>query len=133
MRFFSENTNFPPFNLLMFCDRMDVEKPQRVPLSSFSALCDFFLFFFLPKGSPFNFFDILQQIVCLKIPKGPLFQFFGIMRLFFENLFFLQRVPSFNCDKNVDNFGSVPFSARQGPLFSAPLGPFFCLFDFRVL
>ena len=43
-------------------------------------------------GPPFNFFDILQQIGCLKI-KGTFFQFFGIVRLFFENLVFLQRVP----------------------------------------
>ena len=29
------------FNFFMFCDRMDVEKPQRVPPFSFSALWDF--------------------------------------------------------------------------------------------
>ena len=38
---FSENKNFCFFNFFMFCDRMDVEKPQRVPLFSFSSLWDF--------------------------------------------------------------------------------------------
>ena len=31
----------PPCIFLMFCDKMDVEKPQRVPPFSFSALRDF--------------------------------------------------------------------------------------------
>ena len=31
--FFSENKNFSSFNVLMFCDRMDVERHQRVPPS----------------------------------------------------------------------------------------------------
>ena len=73
---------------------MDGEKPQKVPPFSFFWHCEIFSEnYFLSKGSPFNFFDILQHIGCLKIPKGPPFQFFGIVRLFFENLFFLQRVP----------------------------------------
>ena len=44
-----------PFNFLMFCDRIDVEKSQRVPFSVFSALCDFFSEFFSPFFSPFIF------------------------------------------------------------------------------
>ena len=147
---------------------MDVEKSQGVLLSVFRHCENIFLKIFLSKGSPFNFFDILQQIGCLKIPKAP-FQFFSVLRDFCsENLFpqlvppsiFLlfcdrmdveksQRVPfsffrhceiffrkfvfspkgrPFNCDKNVDNFGSVPFSAPQGlalPGPGVPLGPFF--------
>ena len=51
-----------------------------------------FFSLFSPKGPPFNFFDILQQIGCLKRPKGPPFQFVGNVRLFFRTLVFLQRV-----------------------------------------
>ena len=66
--------------------------------------------FFLSKGSPFSFYDILQQKGCLKIPKGPPLSF-SALRLF-ENLFFSLKGPPFNCDKSVGNFGSVlPFSA----------------------
>ena len=35
VRFFSENKHFSPFNLLMFCDGIDVEKPQMVPFAVF--------------------------------------------------------------------------------------------------
>ena len=51
--------------------------------------------------------------------------FFGFERLFFENLFFLQRVP-LQLRQNVYNFGSVPLLARQSVHF-------FCFFDFRKL
>ena len=90
---FFRKKNFPPFNFLMYCDRMDVEKPQRAPLSVFRHCETFFQkFVFSPKGPPFK------------------------------------------CDKNVDNFGSVPLLARQrlalaGP--GAPLGPFFCFSIFE--
>ena len=40
VRFSPENKKIFFFNFFMFCDRMDVEKPQRVPLFSFSALWD---------------------------------------------------------------------------------------------
>ena len=40
VRFFPENKKKFFFNFFMFCDRMDVEKPQRVPPFSFSALWD---------------------------------------------------------------------------------------------
>ena len=112
---------------------MDGEKPQKVPPFSFFRHCEIFSEnYFLSKGSPFNFFDILQHIGCLKIPKGPPFQFFGIVRLFFENLFFSPKGSSFNCNKNVDNFGSVPLLARQGLALAgpgAPLSPFFWFFE----
>ena len=134
LRFFSVK-NFPPFIFLMFCDRIDVEKPQRVAPFSFSALWDFFSkIFFLSKGSPFNFFDILQQIGGLKIPKGHPFQFFGIVRLFFENLF-LQRAPLQLRQKCWQFRKCPPFSAPglalAGP--GAPFGPFFgfCLSIFE--
>ena len=35
VRFFPENIKIFFFNFFMFSDRMDVEKPQRVPLSVF--------------------------------------------------------------------------------------------------
>ena len=85
---FSENKNFLPFNFLMFCDRMNVEKPRRVP--------------------PFSVFRHCETI--------------------FRKFVFSPKGPPFNCDKNVDNFGSVPLLARQGLALAgpgAPLGPFF--------
>ena len=97
---------------------MDGEKPQKVPPFSFFRHCEIFSEnYFLSKGSPFNFFDILQHIGCLKIPKGPPFQFFGIVRLFFRKFVFSPKGSSFNCNKNVDNFGSVPLLARHSVHF----------------
>ena len=108
---------------------MDGEKPQKVPPFSFFRHCEIFSEnYFLSKGSPFNFFDILQHIGCLKIPKGPPFQFFGI-ETFFRKFVFSPKGSSFNCNKNVDKFGRVPLLARQGLALAgpgAPLSPFFC-------
>ena len=97
-----------PFIFLLFCVRMDVGNPEGSPLSVFRQCETFFSNFFLSKGSPFNFFDILQQIGCLKIPKGPPFQFFGI-DFFFENLFFLQRVPPSTATKMLTISEVSPF------------------------
>ena len=62
------------------------------------------------------FFEVLVQSLKKKVKidrmKPSLFysrrfmMFFGIVRLFFY--FFSPKGPPFNCDKNVDNFGSVP-------------------------
>ena len=51
--FFLENNNSSLFNFLMFCDRMDVEKPQRLPLSVIRH-CETFLrkFVFLQRVPP---------------------------------------------------------------------------------
>ena len=93
--FFRHCETFFPEIFLLFCDRMDVGKSQKVPPFSFFGTVRFF-----SKNrnfSPFNFFDVLRQ-------------------------------NPFNCDKNVDNFGSVPVSALQGLALAgpgAPLGPFF--------
>ena len=76
----------------MFCDRMDVEKPKRVPLSVFRHCQTFFLKFFSLQRVPLQFFDILQQNGCLKIRKGPPFCF-SALRLFFENMFFRETGP----------------------------------------
>ena len=46
-------------------------------LGIFSALCDFFLNFWIPpKSLPFVCFDILQHNGCQKITKGPPFYLF---------------------------------------------------------
>ena len=44
-------------------------------------LCDFFSIFFVSKGPPNKFFDILQQTEVSKSPKGLPFKFFGTMKL----------------------------------------------------
>ena len=117
----------------------------------FSALRDFSGIFF-PKGSPLQFFCCFATEWMLENPKGsPLSVFFGTVRFFSENKIFplqffdVLRQNPFNCDKNIDNFGSVPLSARQGLALAgpgAPVGPFFeyvifsnfrKIFDFRVL
>ena len=90
---------------------MDVEKRQWVTLSNFRHCETFFLHLFSLQKVPFQL-DILQQIGCVKIPKGPLFQFFGIVRLVFENLFFLQRVPL--------QLRQKCWQFRKCPPFSAP-------------
>ena len=109
-----------------------VKNPKRSLLSVFFGTVRFFSEnYFLSKGSPFNFFDILQHIGCLKIPKGPPFQFFGIVR-FFRKFVFSPKGSSFNCNKNVDNCGSVPLLARRGLALAgpgAPLSPFFWFFE----
>ena len=58
--FFPKMKIFVFFNFFMFCDRMDVEKPQRVPPFSFSELWDFSE----PVGPFFwvcNFFETFFQ------------------------------------------------------------------------
>ena len=108
----------------MFCDRMDVEKPQKVPPFSFSASWDFFpKIFFSSKGPPFNFFDILQQFGCLKSQRVSL-SVFRHCEIFFETLFFLRRVPPSTATHvpphNCDNFRRVSLLARQGLALAGP-------------
>ena len=93
-----------------------LEYPKGSPLSVFSALWDFF-----PKIKifPLQFFDVLRQNGCWKTPKGPPFSFSALWDFFFQNLFFSPKGPLFNCDKNVDNFGSVPLLARHSVRFFA--------------
>ena len=55
-------TKLSPFNLLIFSDRMDVEKSQRVPPFSFFGIVRFFSKFFFIKGSPIHqYFGILKS------------------------------------------------------------------------
>ena len=56
----------------MFCDRMDVAKTQRAPLSVFSALLNFFPKKNSSKGSPRQFFDVLQQWMFGNLKESPL-------------------------------------------------------------
>ena len=117
---------------LLFCVRVDVEKSQRVPPFSFSALWDFFLKIFLSKGSPLQFLWYFTTDWVFTNPKGSPLSVFRHCETFFR-FFFSKRSP-FN--KNVDNFESVILLASQGLALAgpdAPLGPFFCFFDFRVL
>ena len=58
----------PPSSFLMFCDRMDVEKSQRVPPLA-SQFVPTFWVFFLMRIIALQFFDVLQQRM-LKNPKG---------------------------------------------------------------
>ena len=116
-------------------------KRQRVPFSVFRHCETFFLIFLWyfttdwvfknPKGSPLQFLWYFTTDWVFKNPEGFPFSVFGVVRLFFRKFVFSPKGP-LNCDKNVDNFGSVPLLARLG-LALAPLGPFFCFFDFRVL
>ena len=47
-----------------------------------------------PKGPPFEFFVILQQIACLEIKKGPLFYIFRHCATFSESKIF-SKISSF--------------------------------------
>ena len=96
LRDFSEKCFFPKGSplqfFLLFCDRMDVEKSQRVPpYSFFSALWDFFLIFFSPRV-PLQFLWYFTTEWMLKNPKGsPLTVFFRHWDFFL--IFFSPRVP----------------------------------------
>ena len=99
-----------------------LENPKGSPLVFFGTVS----FFSENKIFPLQFLWYFTTDWVFKIPKGPPFQFFGIVRFFSKICFFSEGSP-FNCDKNVDNFGSVPLQLRQKcwqfrkcPPFSAP-------------
>ena len=63
----------------------------------------FWIEIFFPKGSPFNFFDVLQHNGCQKIAKGPPFTFSGtvtlfknLIKFFLGNFFMSPKGPPFN-------------------------------------
>ena len=71
-------------------------------LFQFFRHCNFFRFFFAFKGSPFKFFDILQQTELLKSPSVYILKYFRPIRLFqiktliflfFSNNFFVTKGP----------------------------------------
>ena len=102
------------FNFFMFCDRMDVEKPQRVPPFNFSALRLFFRKIVSPKGPPSIFLWFCDRMDVKKSPRVPL-SVFRHCETCFENVF--SPKGPFNCDKNVDNFRSAPLLARHSAHF----------------
>ena len=116
-------------------DRNRLFVADLVPPFNFFGTARLFCGIFFPKWSPFIFLLFCDRMDVGKSQNPPPFQFFfGTVKFFFENLFFSLKGPPFNCDKNVDNFGSVPLLARQGLALAAPgapLGPFF--FDFSIL
>ena len=122
----------PPSIFLVFCVRMDVGKSQRVP---FQFFFDTVRFFSENKNfSPLQFLMFCDRMDVEKPQRVPLSVFRHCETFFFENLFFSPKGPPFNCDKNVDNFGSVPLLARQGfalAIPGAPLGPFFAFSIFE--
>ena len=102
----------------MFCDRMDVEKPQRVPLSVFRHCETFFLNFFISKGFPLQFLWCFTTDWVFKNPKGSPLSVFRLWDFYSKICF---------------NSKGFPLSARQGLALAgpgAPLGPFFwvCIF-----
>ena len=67
-----------------------------------------------------------------KNPKGSPLSVFRHCETFFRKFVFSPKGSSFNCNKNVDNFGSVLLLARQGLALAgrgAPLSPFFWFFE----
>ena len=101
----------------------------KVPPFNFFRHCETFFSEIFPQRVPLQIVRCFATEWMLKNPKGsPLSIFFGTARLFSENLFFSPKGLLFNCDKNVENSGSVPLLARQGLALagrSAPLGSFF--------
>ena len=71
VRFFPENKKKFFLNFFMLCDRMDVEKPQRVPLSVFRH-CE----------------TLARQGLALASPGAPLGPIFLVCIFFKKNFFF---------------------------------------------
>ena len=110
----------------MFCDRIDVEKPPKGPFQFF-GIVRFFLNYFSLQRVPLQFLWYFTTHWVFKNPKGSPLSVFRLCETF-RKFVFSPKGPPFNCDKNVDNFGSVPLLARQGLALAgpgAPLGPFF--------
>ena len=105
-------------------------KNPKKPHIEFFGIMRLFSNFFSPKGPRFNFFDISQHIGCLKIPKGPPFSFRHCET--FRKFVFSPKGPPFKCDKNIDNFESVPLLARQGFTLADPGAPLGTFFGFSV-
>ena len=124
LNFYSMSPKGPPFNFLIFCNRMDVQKIPKGALfyifrhyATYRRLQKYFekkfgkhfsqYFFSLfrhnatsfrqkkfRKGSAFIFSGVLRQNGCWKIPKGPPFSFFQNRETFFK--IFSPKGPPFN-------------------------------------
>ena len=86
----------PPFIFLVFCNRTNVKKSQRVPSFRFFGtmrllkiliFCFFFAKFF---KSRFNFLKFCNRMDVKKISKCPPFTVFGIVTFFKSNNFCLK-------------------------------------------
>ena len=97
----------------MFCDRMDVEKPQMVPLLVFGHCETFFLKFLSLQKVPPSVSSIFYNRMGVQMSQRVPLSVFRHCETF-RNFVFSRKGPLFNCDKNVENFGSVPpFSAPR--------------------
>ena len=94
-------------------------KDWRVPLSVFPALWIFFPIFFLPKGPPPFFLNVLRQHRCWKNPKGPPFTFFPALWEFFRIFFLPKRSPLqfFRCLTTMDVKKFGPPACQFDPTF----------------
>ena len=110
-------------------------RDQRVPPSNLFRHCETFFPEIFFQRAPFIFLLFCDRMDVGKSQRSPLSILFGTVRFFSENISFsllqffdVLRQKPFNCDKNVDDFGSVPLPARQGLALAgpgAPLCPFF--------
>ena len=102
-------------------------RDQRVPPFNFFGTARLFSEIFFPKGPPSIFLLFCVRMDVGKSRKVPPFSFFGT-EIFFRKFVFSPKGPPFNCDKNVDNFGSVPLLARHSVHFSV-----FSIFEYCKL
>ena len=106
--FFPKMKIFVFFNFFMFCDRMDVEKPQRVPLLVFRH-CE----------------TLARQGLALAGPGAPLGPFFWVCNFFGK--FFFQKISIFEyCKRVLDTWKSFCYfwALDMAPTWAGP-GLFF--------
>ena len=107
----------------MFCDKMDVKKPQRIhPVSIFGHCGTFFRIFFAPKGPPSIFLMFCDRNVeKSQNPKSQIpFSFFRhcetfLEKIFLTEVFLLQFCLMFSDRMGVEKSETFPLLARQGP------------------
>ena len=96
----------PPFVYSIFNERYETGRDYTVPPLNFFRHCaTFFRIFFVAKGSPFKFFDILQQTEVSKSPNGLPFLLFRHYETVSKFSFFVFFSKIFS--KNFSNFFNV--------------------------
>ena len=133
--FFSKIKNFIPSIFWCFATEWMVKNPKGPSFQFFSALWDFFRKLFSLQRVPLQFLWYFTTHWVFKNPKGSPLSVFRHCETFFRKFVFSPKGSSFNCNKNVDNFGSVPLLARQGLALAgpgAPLSPFFWFFEKKI-
>ena len=111
--FFFENKKFSSlqfFNVLRLNGWW--KTPKGPSFQFFSALWDFFRNLFSLQRVPLQFLWYFTTHWVFKNPKGSPLSVFRHCETFFRKFVFSPKGSSFNCNKNVDNFGSVPLLAR---------------------